>query len=42
MIENKQAETDKHLQKNECPEKDEERNCLVSGTFSDSESIGGG
>ena len=31
-----------NTQQNECPEKDEEGNCLVPGTYSDSDPIGGG
>jgi hypothetical protein len=40
-LENKQLEADKQLHSNECPVKDEDGNCLVPGTFSDSEPIGG-
>lgn len=40
--ENKQVKMDKIIQKNQCPEKDEEGNCLTPGTYSDSEPIGGG
>ena len=34
--------SDKKIQKNECPEKDKDGNCIVPGTYSDSEPIGGG
>lgn len=39
---NKQLEEDQILQKNQCPETDEEGNCLTPGTFSNSHPIGGG
>lgn len=29
-------------QKNECPKKDKDGNCLVPGVYSDSDEIGGG
>jgi hypothetical protein len=29
-------------QQNECPKKDKDGNCVVPGTYSDSEPIGGG
>lgn len=31
----------KRIMKNECPEKDENGNCLVPGVYSDSDPIGG-
>lgn len=38
---NKQNQADQIIRKNECPEKDEDGNCLVPGVYSDSEPIGG-
>lgn len=32
----------KNMQRNECPEKDQDGNCLVPGVYSDSDEIGGG
>lgn len=42
ISENKQMQSDKQIRKNECPEKDKDGNCIVSGVYSDSEAIGGG
>lgn len=30
------------MEKNECPKKDKDGNCLVPGVYSDSDEIGGG
>lgn len=41
-LENEQSRMDEMIRLNECPEKDQEGNCLVDGVFSDSDPIGGG
>jgi len=42
LIENKQNQEDQIIRKNECPQKDQDGNCLAPGVYSDSDPIGGG
>lgn len=41
-MEKNQSNWSKNTQLNECPEKDEDGNCLVPGVYRDSNEIGGG